>query len=190
MTDDLDRHGDAQESVEVLHPQLDERVGRDVLAELDHPVVRLLAGTLDRCVSKRNQNIWLEVEMEKRSRQRSACTDGGGPPRVVGGQHPPDLPTGSTCPHKRRTPKATSEFSSSSLPRRVSPGNDVAELDPWFDEFERLAAEARHRFDQGDVISALASLAAVPMVHEILVNHCGSITSNQPEADQRPGLYL
>ena len=72
----------------------------------------------------------------------------------------------------------------------MSPGKDVAELGPWFDEFERLAAEARHRFDQGDVISALASLAAVPMVHEILVNHCGSITSNQPEADQRPGLYL
>ena len=67
MADDLDRHGDAQESVEVLHPQLDERVGRDVLAELDHPVVRLLAGALERCVSTRNQNIWLEVEMEKQA---------------------------------------------------------------------------------------------------------------------------
>ena len=72
----------------------------------------------------------------------------------------------------------------------MSPGTDVAELGPWFDEFERLAAEARHRSDQGDVISALASLAAVPMVHEILMNHCGSITSNQPDADQRPRLYL
>ena len=72
---------------------------------------------------------------------------------------------------------------SSDLPR-------FTELGPWFDEFSRLAAEARHRFDQGDVISALASLAAVPMVHEILVDRCGSISSNQPDANHRPGLYL
>ena len=67
IADDLDRHGDAQECSEVQSRQPDERAGRDVLAELDHPVVRLLAGTLDRCVSKRNQNIWLEVEMEKQA---------------------------------------------------------------------------------------------------------------------------
>ena len=71
VADDLDRHGDAQESVEVLHPQLDERVGRDVLAELDHPVARLLAGALDRRVPKRSQNIWLEVEMEKQAGNRA-----------------------------------------------------------------------------------------------------------------------
>ena len=64
------------------------------------------------------------------------------------------------------------------------------DLDCWFDEFSRLVSEARDRYDNGEVIAALASLAAVPMVHQVLVDRCGALTEERPDPEQGTGLYL
>jgi hypothetical protein len=75
----------------------------------------------------------------------------------------------------------------------VAPDSD--ELDAWFCEFQRLVDEAKVRFDAGDLMPALASLAAVRPVHRLLVDRCaGLLTDKTRTADDshstRVGLYL
>ncbi len=75
----------------------------------------------------------------------------------------------------------------------VTPAAGLAE---WFAEFRRLAAEAEERFTSGDLRPAIASLAAVPMIHRMLVEGCGELTdqgAGQPDHDDdepSAGLYL
>lgn len=75
------------------------------------------------------------------------------------------------------------------------PGHPEAdELMEWFHELERLVEEAKARFGAGDVRPALASLAAVPPVHRLLVDGCGLFVAPETPADDvesaRTGLYL
>ena len=75
LSDHLDELNEPPAATPDGTPTPDHRAGRDVLEELiDRPAARLLAGVLDRRVSKRNQNIWLEVEMEKQIGNRSPAT--------------------------------------------------------------------------------------------------------------------
>jgi hypothetical protein len=69
-----------------------------------------------------------------------------------------------------------------------------AQITEWFAEFRRLATEAAERFDAGDLRPALASLAAVPMVHSTLMERCSNLAEGQPsnteEDNEVHGLYL
>lgn len=71
---------------------------------------------------------------------------------------------------------------------------DAAGLPAWFEEFRRLVAEAEERFNAGDVRPALASLAAIPPVHRVLVEGCGDLLEDPnpevPVDDGHLGLYL
>ena len=72
-------------------------------------------------------------------------------------------------------------------------GNGLRE---WFAEFRRVVAEAEERFMHGDLRPAMASLAAVPMIHSMLMQGCGELTTpnEAPEEDSgdeiTAGLYL
>jgi hypothetical protein len=71
----------------------------------------------------------------------------------------------------------------------------AGELIDWFREFHRLVDEARERFEAGEIRPALASLAAVPPVHRLLVERCGGLLdrdvmeTDEPDSE-RVGLYL
>jgi hypothetical protein len=66
-----------------------------------------------------------------------------------------------------------------------------AQIAEWFAEFRRLAAEAEERFDAGDLHPALASLAAVPMVHQTLMAQCGELVDDASGSDEDfHGTYL
>lgn len=88
LTDHLDEMDEPAAAAPDRTPTPDHRAGRDVLDELiDRPDARLLVGVLDRRVSKRDQNVWLEVEMEKQIGNRSpaitvAKTNGLSPANV------------------------------------------------------------------------------------------------------------
>lgn len=65
----------------------------------------------------------------------------------------------------------------------------------WFAEAKRLFAEAQERLEDGQVLSALSSLAAVPPLHHLLVERCsellGGTDFDEPvEADVPSGMYL
>ena len=68
------------------------------------------------------------------------------------------------------------------------------ELGAWFAEFRRLVDEAENRFGDGEYRQVLASLAAIPGVHRLLVDGCGAMldtTEVEGPADSGPlGLYL
>jgi hypothetical protein len=71
----------------------------------------------------------------------------------------------------------------------------AAGLAAWFAEFRRLAAEAEERFTSGNLRPAIAMLAAVPMIHRMLVEGCTELTDERagddPDHDEPPtGLYL
>lgn len=70
----------------------------------------------------------------------------------------------------------------------------VDELAGWFSEFHRLVEEAEQRFTAGHVLPALASLAAVPMVHRRLAEGCAALVEGPDESEPRPdvphGSYL
>jgi len=72
----------------------------------------------------------------------------------------------------------------------VTPEN----LTAWFTEFHRLAAEAAERFEAGEIHPAMASLAAVPMIHKLLLDGCDGIVHSHEidtgEDDTSFGLYL
>lgn len=68
----------------------------------------------------------------------------------------------------------------------------------WLVEAQRLFAEAEERFEAGQVLSALSSLAAVPPLHSMLVKRFSgmviTVAPTEPEEpdelDFSPGLYL
>lgn len=68
------------------------------------------------------------------------------------------------------------------------------DVDAWLEEFGRLVSEAAERFHAGMYRPALASLAAIPPVHRVLVAACGELL-NPPDPDPearsvKVGLYL
>lgn len=68
-------------------------------------------------------------------------------------------------------------------------------MQKWFEELDRLVAAATERFACGDMLPVLASLAAVPSVRMMLVEHCREALDEQTrnaELDNGigTGLYL
>ncbi len=75
----------------------------------------------------------------------------------------------------------------------TQPRTESAALPAWFDEFRRLVAEAEERFNAGEVLPTLASLAAIPNVHRVLIDGCGELLATaEVDAvdDAHCGLYL
>jgi len=74
--------------------------------------------------------------------------------------------------------------------RRVDPDS----LSAWFIEFRRVASEAGDRFEAGELHQAMTSLAAVPMIHHLLVDGCEGIVHTRPSEEEDDdivvGLYL
>lgn len=72
-------------------------------------------------------------------------------------------------------------------------GNGLRE---WFAEFRRVVAEAEERFMHGDLRPAMASLAAVPMIHSMLMRGCAEVADPLSplvadiEDQPTPGMYL
>lgn len=64
----------------------------------------------------------------------------------------------------------------------------------WLAEAKRLFAEAEERLEDGRVLPALSSLAAVPPLHRMLVQHCSELLDeddNEEEDAVHPGgMYL
>jgi hypothetical protein len=65
----------------------------------------------------------------------------------------------------------------------------------WFAEAKRLFVEAEERFDAGDVLPALSSLAAVPPVHRMLLERCSELLTEDDappvvESTATVGMYL
>lgn len=79
--------------------------------------------------------------------------------------------------------------------RRAGRALDVDEVRAWFSEAHRLFMEAEERLDDGSVLPALSSLAAVPPLHRMLVERCSEMLDSE-EADPIDesavpcGLYL
>ena len=73
IADDLDNHlPTIERRTDPDTLRHDERSGRAVLNALSHqPTVRLLIDALHQQVSERDQNIWLEVELEKQANNQS-----------------------------------------------------------------------------------------------------------------------
>ncbi len=72
---------------------------------------------------------------------------------------------------------------------------DVDEVRAWFSEAHRLFMEAEERLDDGSVLPALSSLAAVPPLHRMLVERCSEMLgSEEGEHADKPavpcGRYL
>src|SRR4051794_9638475 len=72
---------------------------------------------------------------------------------------------------------------------------EVDEVRAWFSEAHRLFMEAEERLDDGSVLPALSSLAAVPPLHQMLVGRCAEmLSSEEAEPADEPavpcGLYL
>ena len=73
-------------------------------------------------------------------------------------------------------------------------GSEHPEVLAWLAEAKRLFAEAQERLEDGRVLPALSSLAAVPPLHRMLVERCSELLDADcggDEADEAPrGLYL
>lgn len=71
----------------------------------------------------------------------------------------------------------------------------IDEVRAWFSEAHRLFMEAEERLDDGSVLPALSSLAAVPPLHRMLVERCSELLGSE-DADPTDdaavpcGLYL
>lgn len=63
----------------------------------------------------------------------------------------------------------------------------------WLNEAKRLFNEAEQRLESGEVLPALSSLAAVPLLHRMLVGRCSEML-DPAEIDEVPdppsGFYL
>ncbi len=63
----------------------------------------------------------------------------------------------------------------------------------WFEELLRICAEAEQRFENGELLPALSSLAAIPPLHQTLVKNCVAASkelSPQDSKEQATGLYI
>jgi hypothetical protein len=69
------------------------------------------------------------------------------------------------------------------------------DLVAFFAEMSRLVSEAQSRAESGEMLPALSSLAALPQVHRMVVDHCGLLLA-EPVSDEGDdpevtyGLYL
>jgi hypothetical protein len=75
-----------------------------------------------------------------------------------------------------------------------TPTSEHPEVVAWLAEAKRLFAEAEDRLKAGKVLPALSSLAAVPPLHRMLVEHCSELLdAGDGDAEQAPppcGMYL
>jgi hypothetical protein len=67
----------------------------------------------------------------------------------------------------------------STTSRRSRSALDVDEVLAWFSEVHRLFMEAEERLDDGSVLPALSSLAAVPPMHRMLVERCSEMLGTE-----------
>lgn len=71
---------------------------------------------------------------------------------------------------------------------------DHPEVLDWLAEAKRLFVEAEDRLESGQVLPALSSLAAVPPLHRMLVQHCSELLDGNDEeaVEDQPsnGMYL
>lgn len=51
------------------------------------------------------------------------------------------------------------------------------------DELDRLVEEAKERLEAGELIPVLATLAAVPAVHGVLVDGCSGLLTKSDDED-------
>lgn len=67
------------------------------------------------------------------------------------------------------------------------------EIKQWLHELTRITMEALERFDNGELLPAISSLAAIPPLHATLIENCimaSKETSPNEDDTTPPGLYL
>lgn len=74
-------------------------------------------------------------------------------------------------------------------------GTEYPEVSAWFEEAKRLFAEAEKRFEAGEILPALSSLAGVPPLHSMLTSRCIEMfegtTAFEPDFPaEGGGMYL
>ena len=70
---------------------------------------------------------------------------------------------------------------------------DKEKIDQWAQELERLASEIKQRLDEENFVQVLSSLAAIPPLHQTLIENClaASKDDETKDLDETPiGLYL
>ena len=77
--------------------------------------------------------------------------------------------------------------------KETSKPNTEEENKQWFEELLRICAEAEERYEKGELLPALSSLAAIPPLHQTLVKNCVEASKEQPTQNHKDplgGLYL
>mgnify|MGYP007063713279 CR=1 FL=1 len=66
------------------------------------------------------------------------------------------------------------------------------DMENYFSELIRLSKEAGRRFSKGDNIQSLSSLAAIPVIHKLLIDGCAEKPCENKSSDspQHHGVYL
>ena len=70
---------------------------------------------------------------------------------------------------------------------------DKEKIDQWAEELERLASEIKNRLVEENFVQVLSSLAAIPPLHQTLIENClaASKDDETKDLDETPiGLYL
>ena len=65
-----------------------------------------------------------------------------------------------------------------------------AEVQKYVEELVRLAHEIKERFQEGEPLQVLSSLAAIPTVHMSIAEGCKTTEEVTPLNEERIGLYL
>ena len=84
-------------------------------------------------------------------------------------------------------PQATTPNSNQLL---ISTENNEGEIQKYVDELVRLAHEIKERFQDGEPLQVLSSLAAIPTVHMSIAEMCKNSEEVTPLSEERIGLYL
>ena len=67
------------------------------------------------------------------------------------------------------------------------------EIKEWLHELTRITIEALERFDNGELLPAISSLAAIPPLHATVIENCIKVSKESPQNEIDPtqqGLYL
>ena len=72
----------------------------------------------------------------------------------------------------------------------ISTENNEGEIQKYVDELVRLAHEIKERFQDGEPLQVLSSLAAIPTVHMSIAEMCKNSEEVTPLSEERIGLYL
>ncbi len=70
---------------------------------------------------------------------------------------------------------------------------DKESIDQWAQELERLASEIKNRLDEENFVQVLSSLAAIPPLHQTLIENCLAASNDDQNKDSNEnsiGLYL